>query len=658
MELKELVTRFIWLIPAAPLAGFIINGLWGRRFSKNFVTLIGCLGPFIALLVSIAGFRALSMIAPAERADGIVYTLYNWISAGSLHVDIQFIIDPLSSIMLLVVTGVGFLIHLYSIGYMGHDKGYSRYFAFLNLFMFAMLILVLANNLLMMFIGWEGVGLCSYLLIGFWFEDNEKASAGKKAFIVNRIGDFGFILAIFLIFTSCGTLTFSGISEQAKTLAPGVLTAIAILLFVGATGKSAQIPLYVWLPDAMAGPTPVSALIHAATMVTAGVYMVGRMSAIYVNSPEALIIVSIIGGLTALYAATIGLVQNDIKKVLAYSTISQLGYMFLGMGVMAFSAGIFHLVTHAFFKALLFLCAGSVIHAMSGEQDMRKMGGLWRKIPVTFACFVIGAIAIAGVPPFAGFFSKDEILWKTLERYETTHAGLYAVLWVIGLLSALMTAFYMFRLIAMTFFGAPRANEEIMHHVHESPFSMTSVLVTLAILSLIGGFIGVPHLLGGHNWIEGYLEPVWAHPESAGAVTTEAANHSMEIINIIVSVLAGLAGILGALLIYTKFTALPAKLTESNSGKFVHRIVYNKYYIDEIYNALVIQPIKYLSALLWLIFDMAIIDGGLVDLSATLIAVFSQLSRRIQNGIVNNYAMLIFIGAILMLCFFVAQMAA
>ncbi len=522
---------FLWLIPFFPLAGALINGLLAASTShrphgpnRALVAWIACLAPAASFAVTVAGFFSLRAMEPAERL--LTQRLFTWIRAGDLTVDLGFLFDPLSSAMLLFVTGIGFLIHLYSVGYMSHDRGFARYFAYLNLFMFAMILLVLGDSLPVLFIGWEGVGLCSYLLIGFWHEDPEKAKAGMKAFVVNRIGDFGFLLGMFLIFWTLReggtpTLAFAGMKEQAYLLG-GAATAIGLLLFLGAAGKSAQIPLYVWLPDAMAGPTPVSALIHAATMVTSGVYMVTRMSFLYDLAPAALAVVAVVGALTALLAATIGLTQFDIKKVLAYSTVSQLGFMFLGAGVGAYAAGMFHVVTHAFFKALLFLGAGSVIHALSGEQDIRKMGGLFRKIPVTSRTFLVAWLAICGIFPFAGFFSKDEILWKAFSQPDPAASWLPQALWLVAFLTAAITAIYMTRLVVLTFFGRSRVDHAVEHHIHESPWTMTAPLIVLAIGSTVIGFAGTPPLLGmGSNRFEGWLHPVVASaPAVPASVTT------------------------------------------------------------------------------------------------------------------------------------------
>jgi len=569
------------------------------------------------------------------------------------------------------VTGVGFLIHFYSIGYMGHEGGYYRFFGYMNLFMFSMLTLVLANNMLLLFVGWEGVGLCSYLLIGFYFVRKSAADAGKKAFIVNRIGDAGFLLGIFLTVGTLGTIRFT---DLGPALAAGhflvgapAITAIALLLFVGATGKSAQIPLYVWLPDAMEGPTPVSALIHAATMVTAGVYMVTRHNALYQLAPFALEVVAVIGTLTAIYAASMGLVQNDIKRVLAYSTISQLGYMFLALGVGAYAAGIFHLMTHAFFKALLFLGSGSVIHALSGEQDLRKMGALWGKIPTTAKTFLIAALAIGGIPPLAGFFSKDEILGRAFASSPA--------LWFVGFLTAGMTAFYMFRLVNMTFYGSSRVPPDVEHHIHESPRTMTVPLVALAVLSVVGGWIGWPASLGGSNRFEHFLEPVMA---SGGGTHAEAAtghSGSSEYLLMLGSVLIALGGIWLARLLYLKRTELPDQLASKWGG--LYRLLYRKYYMDEIYDALFVNRAKDLGTTL-ATFDSNVIDGlgvdgagwltrfasrisiwwdtwivdGLVNLSARIVWLFSYPVRMAQTGLVSNYALLIVLGVLLFLGYY------
>src|SRR5438132_4499467 len=484
----------LWLIPALPLLGFLLNGLFGKRLGNGFVSVVGPLSSFLS---AVAGTVAvLQYHHQYPNGDRHVDVVYNWISSGGVGADLAFQLDPLSIVMLLVVTWVGFLIHLYSVGYMAHEEGYWRYFSYLYLLLAEMLVLVLSSSYLVMFVGWEGVGLCSYLLIGFYYDKDFAVAAGKKAFVVNRIGDFGFLVAMFLMFTYFGTVDFAKVSQIASGgVEPGLVTAICLLLFLGATGKSAQIPLYVWLPDAMAGPTPVSALIHAATMVTAGVYMIARSNALYRLAPDALMVVAIIGALTAIFAATIGIRQNDIKKVLAYSTVSQLGFMFIGVGVGAFTAGIFHLITHAFFKACLFLGSGSVIHAMSGEQDIRRMGGLRDKIPITAWTFLIATVAISGFPPAAGFFSKDEILVSSLTT-PYLPLNFNRVIWFMGTLAALFTAYYMFRLFFLTFTGTFRGTHEQEHHIHESPPTMTIPLIVLAGLAAIGGLLGIPGAIG------------------------------------------------------------------------------------------------------------------------------------------------------------------
>jgi NADH-quinone oxidoreductase subunit L len=543
--------------------------------------------------------------------------------------------------MMLVVSGVSFVIHVYSIGYMHGDGGFRRYFVFLNLFVFFMLLLVMGGNFLIMFVGWEGVGLCSYLLIGFWYSDDAKATAGKKAFILNRIGDFGFLIAIFLIWTTFGTVQFTKLIPMASLYpaGSGVVTAICLLLFMGAVGKSAQFPLYVWLPDAMAGPTPVSALIHAATMVTAGVYMVARVNFFFVLSPAALSVVAIVGGGTALFAATIGLVQNDIKKVLAYSTVSQLGYMFLACGVGAFAAAIFHLVTHAFFKGLLFLGSGSVIHSMSGEQDIRHMGGLKSKMPATYATFLIGTLAIAGVPGLAGFFSKDEILWKTFSGGQT-------ILWLLGLVAAFCTAFYMFRLVYLTFHGRFRGSKAGEHHLHESPPVMTVPLIILAVLSVIGGYIGLPHVLGGTNPFGQWLGPV-VHPADAGEAIVYHGEAATELTLMVVSVAAALAGIYLAYAWYMKKSETVKALGESA----LHTMLLNKYWVDEIYSVTIVQPFVKGSELLARYFDVGTIDG-LVNGVGSFFSWIGGGVRRVQTGLVQNYAVFMGIGLLLVLAAF------
>jgi NADH-quinone oxidoreductase subunit L len=642
---------YLWLVPLLPLAGAAINGFFGRQLPKKAITtiaLVFCGAAFAMALVIAAGFSSASAPYYCDLA--------RWIRSGSFQVDFSFYLDQLSLVMLLVVTGVGFLIHIYSVGYMWDDDGYYRFMSYLNLFMFFMLTLVLAKNYLVMFIGWEGVGLASYLLIGFWFTKDSAAAAGKKAFIVNRIGDFGFLIALFLMIKHFGSLDFTRVfaAVQAKpieTAGAGLLTAIGLLLMVGAAGKSAQIPLYVWLPDAMEGPTPVSALIHAATMVTAGVYMVARSSAIFDRAPMAMMVVAIIGTLTALFAATIGIAQTDIKKVLAYSTVSQLGYMFMACGVGAFSAGIFHLMTHAFFKGLLFLAAGSVIHGVGGEQDMRKMGGLRVYMPWTFLTMTIATFTIAGFPPLAGFFSKDEILWKAYSSPNGSWA-----FWLIGVITAFITSFYMFRLWFMTFFGSYRggpATHDVKHQSadahamhdkhaheghghgdpHESSWVMLGPLVILAILSVIGGWVGI----GGR--FEHFLSPVFqggVPAELAHQTAGEAAGKGTEILLMLISVAAAVLGFALAWALYFRSPQLPARIADSLGG--LYRAVTNKYYVDQLYDALFVKPlIDGSTTILWHGVDQGVIDAA-VNESATAARHLSDDARRMQSGNLRSYA--------------------
>jgi len=681
----------LWLIPLFPLITAALMLLIGRRLPNIAVSVL-CVGSVgLSFVYALGAVLQLISVAPEHRVAQQI--LFQWLTPGPMKVsdgslvpfvaDWGYLLDPLSCVMVLVVTGVGFLIHFYSIGYMGHEGGYYRFFGYMNLFMFSMLTLVLANNLVMMFVGWEGVGLCSYLLIGFYFLRQSATNAGNKAFIVNRIGDAGFILGIFLLAMTLGTVRFTtqgltnvkfgaGILESLKwsplTSGAPVFTAIALLLFVGAMGKSAQFPLYVWLPDAMEGPTPVSALIHAATMVTAGVYMVVRMNAIYQLAPAALNIVAEIGALTAIFAASMALVQNDIKKVLAYSTISQLGYMFLALGVGAFAAGIFHLMTHAFFKALLFLGAGSVIHAMSGEQDIQKMGGLWSKIPITARTFLVATLAIAGVFPLAGFFSKDEILGQAFDRF--------FILWVVGFFTAGLTAFYMFRLFFLTFSGYSRADEHVEHHIHESPSTMTVPLIILAVLSVIGGWIGWPGALGGENRFERFLEPVLAGAiTETGAVKIAHHEFGKEIFLMVVSLAIAGAGIYLAYEFYRTKRISP----ELAARRFprLYNLLFHKYYVDEIYDAAVVDRTKDLGTVLGT-FDAKVIDGvgvdgagwlarfgstlsmwwdkwiidGLLNFTAKLTQLLSYPVRLVQTGMFSSYAMLILIGLAILLAYY------
>lgn len=629
------------LIVILPLLGFLALGIAGSRIkNEKLIGIIGSGVVGVSFLIATAIF--FTMLGLDETKREYTANLFTWIStftgtATSLSVSVAYQVDQLSILMTLIVTGVGFLIHVYSIGYMHGDKGFWRFFSYMNLFIFAMLNLVLADNFVLLFLGWEGVGLCSYLLIGFWYEKKITGDAAKKAFVVNRIGDFGFLLGMFLIFQTFGSLNFHTVFGSASVMSVGNPTVkwITLLLFLGAMGKSAQIPLYVWLPDAMAGPTPVSALIHAATMVTAGVYMVARCSILYALAPATLQFVAIIGGLTAVFAATIGLVQNDIKKVLAYSTISQLGYMFLAMGVAAFSAGIFHLMTHAFFKALLFLGSGAVIHGMHDEQDIRNMGGLKKYLPVTYKTFLVAAIAIAGIPPFAGFFSKDEILWKA---FSSDYGSV--LFWLLGLFGAALTAFYMFRLVSLVFEGEERFSHDV--HPHEAPRSMTLPLIILGGLSIIGGFAGIPRSLLGGNAIQQWLDPIFASANSKLMISEHRVELG-EYVLMALSVGVALAGIYAARLIYLRRTEIVEGLVERYNK--VYKLLLNKYYVDEAYDAAVVNPIvKVSDSILWKGFDIHIIDG-LVNGTASLIGISAQWLRKIQSGVAQNYA-LVFIGGI------------
>jgi NADH-quinone oxidoreductase subunit L len=626
--------ELIVVLLVAPLVGFLINGLLGLSENKGLKGneklsgWIGSLAVLVSLVCSIIAFASLhGGAAPFDE------TLYEWITGESFAFNIGFRVDALTSVMLLVITGVGFLIHVYSIGYMHGDEGYTRYFAYLNLFIFAMLILVLGNNYLMMFVGWEGVGLCSYLLIGFWYQKQSATDAGKKAFIVNRIGDFGFLLGMFTLFAAFGTLDFASIFDAAeadnfqKVFGASTLVIATLLLFVGAIGKSAQIPLYVWLPDAMEGPTPVSALIHAATMVTAGVYMIARSAVLY-NIAHTGEVVAWIGVLTAFFAATIALTQNDIKRILAYSTVSQLGYMFLGVGVGAYASGVFHLVTHAFFKGLMFLTAGSVMHAMANELDMRKMGGLKAKMPITHWTFLVGALAIAGFPFLSGFWSKDEILHSAW--------GSSPLIYVIGLVTAFLTAFYMFRLIFVTFYGESRVESEVASHLHESPPVMW---VPLAILAIPSALIGLLLGWGGHDsWFHDFTKSVFpeTHHEASGNVFLFMA----------ISSVVGLAGIAFAWTRYSK------RVPSDEPTNALHKLLANKYYVDEVYNALIVQPIKNGSHfLLWKLVDNGIIDG-IVNGVASIIRLIGGTLRRFQTGLVQSYIVSMVLGIVLFLAYY------
>ena len=659
----------LWLIPILPLAGAAVNGFFGKKSSRQAVTIVG-------LLFSGAAFAWALGVALRFSSLDLPYQEYlaHWIRSGNFSVDFGFYLDQLSLVMLLVVTGVGFLIHIYSVGYMWDDPGYYRFFSYLNLFMFFMLTLVLASNYLLMFIGWEGVGLASYLLIGFWFTKDSAASAGKKAFIVNRIGDFGFLIGLFLLIQHFGSLTFTQVFDQIKPMPPetngaGLLTAIGILLMVGACGKSAQIPLYVWLPDAMEGPTPVSALIHAATMVTAGVYMVSRSHVIFERAPGALTVVAVIGTLTAFFAATIGIAQTDIKKVLAYSTVSQLGYMFMACGVGAFSAGIFHLMTHAFFKGLLFLAAGSVIHAVGGEQDMRQMGGLRTKLPWTFWTMTAATLAIAGIPGLAGFFSKDEILWRA---YQASW-----VYWLVGVVTAFITSFYMFRLWFMTFFGQYRGEAaghgDHAHNahghggIHESPKVMVIPLAILAVLSVIGGYVGVPGSLGGNNHFDHFLGPVFRSTlpaenaqtqvgeKGATEQTTEGTepkeSASKELMFTGISVAAAFLGLALAWLLYHRSPDLPHRIAQRIAG--LYDVVCHKYYVDEIYAALIVKPlVNGSTSILWQGVDRKVIDDT-VNNAADGARHVSDEVRHMQSGNLRSYAGWVAAGSAVLLAYMI-----
>ena len=681
----------LFIIPLLPLAGAAINGLLGKRFPKALVNTIALGSTALAFAYALwvaAQFFAL----PPDQIPHVEH-YFTWLSSGAFTAEYGMYLDQLSLVMLLIVSGVGFVIHIFSVGYMAHEGGYYRYFAYLNLFMFFMLTLVLANNYLLMFVGWEGVGLASYLLIGFWFRKPSAANAGKKAFITNRVGDFGFLIALFLLIKHFGTLQFHQLWPMVtrypvESAGAGLLTAIGLLMLVGATGKSAQIPLYVWLPDAMEGPTPVSALIHAATMVTAGVYMVARSNPIFDRAPDALLAVAVIGTLTAIFAASIGLVQTDIKKVLAYSTVSQLGYMFMGCGVAAYGAGIFHLMTHAFFKGCLFLCSGSIIHGLGGEQDMRFMGGLRKYMPWTFLCMTSATIAIAGIPPFAGFFSKDEILWKTFSSGQH-------ILWLVGIIAAGMTSFYMFRLWFLTFFGnyrgpnpatgghghdpdtAHAGHTGAVHDAqdkhatpgshgngkpHESPWVMVVPLIILGLLSLVGGWIGVPKAMGGSERFAHFLEPVFTAYAPGASATAEAAppaetnaaheeSTGMELGFAGISVAIALIGFFLAWYLYHQRPELPARMAKAAGG--LYRLVLDKYRIDQLYGAVIIQPLIALSSnVFWKGIDRGLIDGA-VDGGAAGAQETSDALRHMQSGNIRSYAGWVAVGATAVIAFMV-----
>ncbi|HVQ45853.1 MAG TPA: NADH-quinone oxidoreductase subunit L [Gemmatimonadales bacterium] len=645
--------HWVWLTVAFPLLGFLINGGLSLRRpqAKDMVSVVGVGVLAASFLVSAALFLQLRAQPPHQP---ILVNLWRWLPVGSLQIDMGFQLDQLSAVMLLIVTGVGSLIHLFSVGYMKEDPGYARYFAYLNLFVVFMLVLVLGSSFPVMFIGWEGVGLCSYLLIGFWFSDKVNADAGKKAFIVNRIGDFGFLVAMFMIWQSLGTLTFTGMVAKAPAILPAgsaTVTAITLFLFLGCTGKSAQIPLYTWLPDAMAGPTPVSALIHAATMVTAGVYLVIRTNVLFALAPLSSTVVAGIGALTALFAATIGLRQYDIKKVLAYSTVSQLGYMFLGVGTGAYASGLFHLATHAFFKALLFLGAGSVIHAMhhayhathshADAQDMRNMGGLKQYMPVTFWLMLIATLAISGIPPFSGFFSKDEILAAAFARGETN--PIYLVFYAMGVIAALLTAFYMARLMTMTFLGSNRTGERERGHLHDAPWVMTGPLVVLGILSALGGLLNLPPFLGGGAALERWIEPVTA--PSAAFFRLQMPHGNTELFLIGAAVLVGIVGLLAGWRATLQRPIPVAAEAPADTGFW--RVVYRKYYVDEIYDAVIVRPLVWLSrVVLWKGVDQGVVDGAAVNGTARVSRGLGWLGSRLQTGQVGIYVVLFLVGAL------------
>ena len=623
----------VGLIPLAPLLGFLLIALLNKQLRQWLVALIACASVLFSFILSVVLFLFLG-----EDPAGFTYTGFEWIAAGNFSVSYSLLVDPLSILMMLIITGVGFLIHVYSTGYMHGDEGYNRFFAYLNLFIFFMLILVMGSNYLLMFVGWEGVGLCSYLLIGFWFKNTAFNDAAKKAFIVNRIGDMALILGVILIFIHFGSLSYQEVFAKAPEFMPGseIITIITLLLFVGAIGKSAQIPLYTWLPDAMAGPTPVSALIHAATMVTAGVYMVARNNILYSMSPFTLNLIVIIGLSTALLAATIAVAQNDIKKVLAYSTVSQLGLMFLALGLGAYSSGIFHMTTHAFFKALLFLGAGSVIHGMSGEQDIRNMGGLRKSLPLTFATFLIGTLAISGLPPFAGFFSKDEILAQAFAQNK--------IVWALAFFTSLLTAFYMFRLFFLTFSGKSRANQDVIHHIHESPRSMTTPLLCLAVLSAVGGFIGLPSILGGNHALNNFLAPVFA--PSQGMIQSHHVSHATELTLIILVVALTLALIYFAYTLYVRKKKVP--LPEGASLNQFHRLVYHKYYVDELYDKIIIKPMYLLSQALDVVIERLMIDR-IVNGAGKVVTWGGKTLRLVQTGNTGFYIFAMVISIIILL---------
>jgi len=626
------MSNYVYLVPLFPLIGFLINGLFRRSLSKSLSGGIGCGTILASFIVSIIIFFQVKQ----EGFQPVTVTLFEFIHTGKLSIPFSFLVDPLSVLFLLIITGVGFLIHVYSTAYMHEENGadYAKYFSYLNLFVFFMLLLVLGANFVILFIGWEGVGLCSYLLIGFWFKNLDFGNAAKKAFIMNRIGDLGFLIAIFALINQFGTVSFDEIFQKAPTASTGFLTAVTLLLFVGATGKSAQIPLYTWLPDAMAGPTPVSALIHAATMVTAGIYMIARSHVLYNLAPVSQTVVAITGSATIILAALIAVKQNDIKKVLAYSTVSQLGYMFLGLGVGAYNEAVFHVLTHAFFKALLFLCAGSVIHAMGGEQDIRKMGGLRKNLPITHITFLMGCIAISGIPPFSGFFSKDEILTAAYVRNP--------VYFIIGLVGAMITAFYMFRLYATTFRGTFRGTADQQHHLHESPSPMTIPLIVLAILAVVGGLIGLPEVMAPNgNWLEHFLQPVF----DTGVRQTTEIPASTEWMLMGISTMLALAMVLYA---WNRFNKNPELGEPVGFGKWMR----DKFYVDEIYDTLIVKPLNALAGFFNRVIENEVIDG-LVNGTGRLVQYGGRQLRYLQSGQVGTYVLLMVVSIVIL---FVVQL--
>ncbi|MDP4205428.1 MAG: NADH-quinone oxidoreductase subunit L [Bacteroidota bacterium] len=611
-----MIQKIAWMIPLFPLLGFIINSFGRKIISRNMSGIIASLMVFIPLIFAFDLFFSVT--------DKVTVHLFNWISAGVINIPFEFLIDPLSITMMLVVTGVGFLIHVYSIGYMGHDEHANTFFAYLNLFIFFMLLLVMGANYLILFIGWEGVGLCSYLLIGFWYKNTEYNNAARKAFVMNRIGDLGFLLGIILMLFAFGSVNFKDVFPAAGSVQSGnvTVTIITLLLMIGALGKSAQIPLYTWLPDAMAGPTPVSALIHAATMVTAGIYMIARSSILYSLAPITSGVIVVIGLATAVFAASIGLLQNDIKKVLAYSTVSQLGYMFLALGLGAYSSAMFHVTTHAFFKALLFLGAGSVMHALNNGQDIRGMGGLRKKLPITFITFLIATLAISGIPPFSGFFSKDEILAKAFASNPS--------LWVVGMIGALFTCFYMFRLFYLVFYGKFRGTSEQEAHVHESPLVMTIPLIVLAVLAFLGGFLNFPAIFGGKESFAEYLKPSLAGQYYG----KELIPHQTELLLMASSVIILLAVIFIAWQVFVKRGTVPADETTERKG--LVKLVYNKYFIDELYNSIFVKPYNFLSEKVFSWIDRVVIDG-IVNSFGEISIICGRSVRKLQNGNTSFY---------------------